>query len=94
MPVAMKRLSLVLVAAMLAVACGATPLEDLADRTCEQLEEAAPSPRMEGLFNGAVLQADRLGATLEDLMAELFEECPVIMSDLTTITRVETGPGP
>ncbi len=65
-----------------------------ADRSCEQLDEAAPSPRIEGLVNGAILQADRLGATPEDLMAELFEDCPGIMSALTTITRVEMGPGP
>jgi len=73
-----------------AAGCGATPLEELADRTCSQLEEAAPE-QMPGLFDGAVLQADELGADPQDLMSELFRECPETMSAIVSITDKQSS---
>ncbi len=75
--------------ALTVAACGLTPVQELADRTCSQLDESAPA-QMPGVFEGAVLRAGALGVQPQDFMAELFQTCAVTMSALTSISSVES----
>ena len=78
----MRPFNLLLLVALTVAACGLTPVQELADRTCAQLDESDPA-QMPGVFEGAVLQARALGVQPQDLMAELFQECGGTMSALT-----------
>ena len=88
--VQVRPFSLLLLVALTVAACGLTPVQELADRTCAQLDESDPA-QMPGVFEGAVLQARALGVQPQDLMAELFHECAGTMSALTSIASVESG---
>jgi uncharacterized protein YggE len=88
--VALKPFSLLILGAFLVAACGVTPVQELADRTCAQLDDSDPA-QMPGVFEGAVLQARGLGVQPQDLMAELFQACAGAMSALTSIASVESG---
>ena len=72
---------------MLGPGCVSSPLEDLAQRTCDRLESDGPT-LAPGIFDLAVDEAESLGMDVETLVTELNKRCADRIAALITITEV------
>ncbi len=84
----MAMASAVLAVALTLAACGAPPLEALAQRTCDQLKSVNPT-EMVPAFSAAAAEAATLGADTQEFLVELNRACPETFAALVTPEQVE-----